>query len=48
MEYNVKTGLLTYDLNDKKFEKAKHELNVSVIDNVGNSKTLSATFYRKK
>jgi murein DD-endopeptidase MepM/ murein hydrolase activator NlpD len=48
MEYDVKKGLLTYNLNDKKFAKAKHELNVSVIDNVGNSKTVSATFYRKK
>jgi len=48
MEYNVKKGLLTYNLNDKKFEKVQHELNVSVVDNVGNSKTISATFYRKK
>lgn len=48
MEYNVKKGLLTYNLNDKKFEKAQHELTVSVVDNVGNSKTISATFYRKK
>ncbi len=48
MEYNVKKGLLTYNLNDKKFVKAKHELNVSVIDNVGNSKTIRAIFYRKK
>ena len=48
MEYDVKKGLLTYNLNDKKFVKAKHELTVSVIDNVGNSNTISATFYRKK
>lgn len=48
MEYNVKKGLLTYDLNDKIFIKARHELNVTVTDNVGNSKTISATFYRKK
>ena len=48
MEYNVKTGLLTYNLNDKKFTKAKHEIKVIVIDNVGNTTTLNATFFRKK
>ncbi len=48
MEYNVKKGLLTYNLHDKKFEKVKHELIVSVTDRVGNSTTINATFYRKK
>ena len=48
MEYNVKTRVLTYDLNDKKFVKAKHELTVIVKDNVGNATTLNATFFRKK
>jgi len=48
MEYNVKTGLLTYNLNDKKFLEAKHELKVVVKDNVGNESTLNATFFRKK
>jgi len=48
MEYNVKTGVLTYNLNDKKFVKAKHELTVIVKDNVGNATTLNATFFRKR
>lgn len=48
MEYNVKKGTLTYDLNDKSFDSAKHELKVVVIDNVGNTEVLTASFYRKK
>ena len=48
MEYNVKKNTLTYNFSDKKFENAKHELKVVVIDNVGNSTTLNATFFRKK
>lgn len=48
MEYNVKKGLLIYNLADQKFDTAEHELKVVVTDNVGNSSTLSATFYRKK
>ncbi len=48
MEYNVKNGLLTYNLHDKKFTNAKHELQITVTDNVGNSNKISATFYRKK
>jgi hypothetical protein len=48
MEYNVKDGTLTYDFNDKIFENAKHQLKVTVSDKVGNSKTIHATFFRKK
>ena len=47
MEYDVATGLLTYDFNDKIFTDSKHELKVVVTDNVGNSNTLTATFFRK-
>ena len=47
MEYDVATGLLTYDFNDKIFTDSKHELKVVVTDNVGNSYTLMATFFRK-
>ncbi|MDD3722865.1 MAG: M23 family peptidase, partial [Lutibacter sp.] len=47
MEYDVATGLLTYDFNDKTFSDSKHELKVVVTDNVGNSNTLTATFFRK-
>ncbi|REE81875.1 peptidase M23-like protein [Lutibacter oceani] len=48
MEYDAKKGVLTYDLNDKKFSTAKHNLKVSVTDNVGNITTLNTTFFRKK
>lgn len=48
MEYNVKSGLLTYNLNDQVFTEAKHNLKVIVTDNVGNTSTLTSTFYRKK
>jgi hypothetical protein len=48
MEYNVKKGLLTYNLNDKKFTTAKHQLKITVSDNVGNQTTLNSTFFRKK
>ena len=48
MEYNVKNGVLTYNLNDKSFSEAKHNLKVTVTDNVGNTNTINATFFRKK
>ncbi|MDY0781525.1 M23 family metallopeptidase [Tenacibaculum sp. IB213877] len=47
MEYNHKKGILTYDFSDKKLVGSKHLFNIVVSDNVGNTKTLSATFYRK-
>jgi hypothetical protein len=48
MEYNVKNGVLTYNFNDKNFIKAKHQLKVTVTDNIGNTTTTNATFFRKK
>jgi murein DD-endopeptidase MepM/ murein hydrolase activator NlpD len=48
MEYNVKKGTLTYDLNDRQFTEAEHTLTVEVVDNAGNTNVLTATFYRKK
>jgi len=48
MEYNVKKGILTYNLKDKKFSVAKHQLKVTVTDNAGNKTTLNSTFFRKK
>lgn len=48
MEYNVKTGLLTYNLSDRKFDNAKHNLKIVITDNVGNINTLNSIFYRKK
>lgn len=48
LEYNVKNGILTYNFNDKKFTTAKHGLKIVVTDNVGNTNTTNATFFRKK
>ena len=48
MEYDVKKGILEYDLNDKEFSTAKHILKVTVTDNVGNVTTTNTTFFRKK
>ncbi|WP_299527411.1 M23 family metallopeptidase [uncultured Lutibacter sp.] len=48
LEYNVKNGTLTYDFNDKVFTTAKHNIKVTVTDNVGNSSTINANFFRKK
>ena len=52
MEYEPKTGTLTYDFNDSKYhsitKKAKHLLKIVVSDYVNNTNTYIATFYRKK
>ena len=48
MEYDVTTGILTYNFKDISYAEAKHNLKIVVIDNVGNPNTLEATFYRKK
>ncbi|MDT0552292.1 M23 family metallopeptidase [Urechidicola vernalis] len=48
LEYSPKHGTLTYDFADIKFNTAEHKLKVIVEDNVGNTKTLESTFYRKK
>ncbi|MFK5958862.1 MAG: M23 family metallopeptidase [Lutibacter sp.] len=48
LEYNVKNGILTYNFSDKTFTSVKHNLKVVVTDNVGNTNTLNATFFRKK
>ncbi|CAL2092266.1 M23 family metallopeptidase [Tenacibaculum sp. 190524A02b] len=47
MEYNHKKGILTYDFSDKKLVGSKHLFKLVVSDNVGNTKTLKATFFRK-
>ena len=48
MEYEPKTGLLSYDFSDKKFTTAKHVLKIVVKDQVQNTNVYIATFYRKK
>lgn len=47
MEYDYKTKTLTYDFNDAVSTETKNNLKVIVTDNVGNSATFEATFYRK-
>jgi len=48
MEYNLKTKQLIYQFKDKKLVGSKHLLEIEVEDNVGNTNTLSATFYKKE
>ena len=48
MEYNHKKDILTYNFSDKKLVGSKHIFKIVVSDNVGNTNTLSATFYRKQ
>lgn len=47
MEYEYKTNTLTFDFNDNVVEDTKNELKLVVTDNVGNSSTFEATFFRK-
>lgn len=47
MEYNHKKGVLTYNFSDKKLVGSKHLFKLVVSDNVGNTKTVSATFFKK-
>ncbi|MCK7590441.1 M23 family metallopeptidase [Subsaxibacter sp. CAU 1640] len=47
MEYEYKDNTLTFDFNDNIVTDTKNELKVIVTDNVGNSATFEATFFRK-
>jgi hypothetical protein len=47
MEYDYKTDMLTHDFNDNIVKDTKNELKIIVTDNVGNSSTFEATFFRK-
>ncbi|WP_299017224.1 M23 family metallopeptidase [uncultured Polaribacter sp.] len=47
MEFNHKKGILTYNFNDKKLVGSKHIFKIVVSDNVGNTTSLSRTFFRK-
>lgn len=47
MEYEYKTKTLTFDFNDNVVNDTKNELKLIVTDNVGNSTTFEATFFRK-
>lgn len=47
MEYEYKDDMLTFDFNDNVITETENNLKVIVTDNVGNSSTFEATFYRK-
>lgn len=47
MEYDLKKKKLVYNFSDKKLVGSKHSFKIVVSDNVGNTNTLSATFYKK-
>jgi hypothetical protein len=46
-EYNYKTDVLTYDFDDNIVKDTENNLKLIVVDNVGNSTTFEATFFRK-
>jgi len=48
MEYNYKKDVLTYDFDDKAVLDTENNLKLIVVDNVGNSTTFEATFFRKQ
>jgi len=48
MEFEPKKGILTHDFNDNTVTDTKNNLKIIVTDNVGNSSTFEATFFRKK
>jgi len=48
MEYNHKKRILTYNFSDKRLSGSKHIFKIVVSDNVGNTNTLSATFFKKQ
>ncbi len=47
MEYIHKKDVLIYDFNDAVVNDTENNLKLIVVDNVGNSTTFEATFYRK-
>ncbi len=46
-EYEPKKNLLTYDFHDDRLEGNKHELKLTVVDNVNNTNVYIATFNTK-
>ena len=48
MEYNYKKDVLTYDFDDAVISDTENKLKLVVVDNVGNSTTFEATFFRKQ
>lgn len=48
MEYEYKTNTLTYDFEDNINDSTENNLKLIVLDNVGNSATFEAKFFRKQ
>lgn len=48
MEYEYKTDMLTYKFSDDVIKETENDLKLIVTDNVGNSTTFTATFFRKR
>jgi hypothetical protein len=48
MEYNFKKDVLTYDFSDEITDVTENNFKLIVKDNVGNSATFEANFFRKK
>jgi len=48
MEYNYKNNVLIYNFEDNIIQDSENNLKVIVVDNVGNSATFEATFFRKQ
>jgi hypothetical protein len=48
MEYEYKDDMLTYNFADNVIQETENNLKLIVTDNVGNSATFTATFFRKK
>ena len=48
MEYNHKNNILAYNFSDKKLVGSKHIFKIVVSDNVGNTNSLSTTFFKKQ
>ncbi len=47
LEYDYKNHILKYDFRDDVSDKTQNHLQIIVVDNVGNSTTFNATFFRK-
>jgi len=48
LEYDYKSDIIRYDFRDKVSDQTENNLKVIVVDNVGNSATFEATFFRKE
>jgi len=47
MEYDYKTNKIFYDFNDNIIQASENKFKIIVLDNVGNTTTFEATFFRK-